>query len=188
MDTTTQKRIGQVLLALGFLAGAFITVREPSSVTWGPYAVALAATIVGAVLLRIAERSSGAEEHQVQADLATLETSLIGVLDEVRAMNADYDEGDPFAYGPRIDATCMDRLNDFVEAREALIHSYGLTEYAAVMDSFALGERSLNRAWCASADGYVDEVKRCLDRAERYFEVALAVVQENRRGKDTAAA
>jgi hypothetical protein len=34
--------------------------------------------------------------------------------------------------------------------------------YAELMDRFAAGERQINRAWSAAADGYLDEATRCL--------------------------
>jgi hypothetical protein len=57
-------------------------------------------------------------------------------------------------------------LATFVNARETMIHIHGLQAYADVMTQFAAAERSINRAWSASADGYIDEVWICLDRAK----------------------
>jgi len=42
---------------------------------------------------------------------------------------------------------------------------YGLQSYADLMSAFACGERYVNRAWSASADGYIDEVRASLDTA-----------------------
>jgi hypothetical protein len=72
----------------------------------------------------------------------------------------------------------MDDINDFVEAREAIIARYGLAKYAEMMDNFALGERALNRAWCASADGYIDELHICLERAEVRLRAARDIVKD----------
>ena len=33
------------------------------------------------------------------------------------------------------------------------------------MSEFAAGERYMNRAWSASADGYVEEAASCIDQA-----------------------
>ena len=41
---------------------------------------------------------------------------------------------------------------------------FGLAAFADVMTAFASGERSINRAWSASADGYFDEAESCLER------------------------
>jgi len=53
----------------------------------------------------------------------------------------------------------------FVNSRESMIPVYGLQEYADVMNDFAGGERYVNRAWSASADGYVDETWHCVEVA-----------------------
>ena len=41
------------------------------------------------------------------------------------------------------------------------------------MNRFAAGERSLNRVWSASTDGYIDETSAYLEKAATYFEDAL---------------
>jgi hypothetical protein len=53
---------------------------------------------------------------------------------------------------------------DFVALRPALTARLGLAGYARLMDGFAAGERQLNRAWSAAADGFEAEVVECLDR------------------------
>jgi len=53
---------------------------------------------------------------------------------------------------------------DFVAQRPALTAHLGLAGYARLMDGFAAGERQLNRAWSAAADGVEAEVVHCLDR------------------------
>jgi hypothetical protein len=37
------------------------------------------------------------------------------------------------------------------------------------MNSFAAGERYLNRVWSASADGYIDEVNTYIEKAKEQF-------------------
>ena len=65
----------------------------------------------------------------------------------------------------------------FADARESMIPAFGLASYAEVMTRFAGGERLVNRAWSASADGYLDEVVACLrdalgqlDDAKRHYD------------------
>lgn len=176
MDATTSRRLGYVLMTIGFLWGSFLTVKHAAMVEWGPYAIALILTAAGAAALRHAASQAGAHTEKVAADISTIERSLRALVDTVRAMNVDKATADPFGFPKRIDDECMDTINAFVEAREAMIHRYGLAHYATMMDSFALGERALNRAWCAAADGYVDELSACLERCQRHWEAALAAV------------
>ena len=53
----------------------------------------------------------------------------------------------------RLDGIQATHLAAFVEARPELIGRYGIAGFARIMDSFAAGERTLNRAWSAAADG-----------------------------------
>ena len=183
MNPTHGKQIGSVIMAAGFLWGSYVTVQHPQGIVWTTYGVAFAITVVGAVIIRIAQSRSGAAADKVASDMSTIETSLQNLVERVRKMNEDKEGADVFSFSKRIDDECMECINDFVEAREALIHRHGLARYAMVMDHFALGERALNRCWCASADGHVDEVARCLERAETQLGAALGVVEDAVRAK-----
>jgi hypothetical protein len=177
LDSEMLGRIGFVLMSIGFLWGAFLIVKHPGMVEWGPYGMAFVITSLGAGLIRYAKRQTGGGEEKVTGDIDTIERSLGKLVASVRQMNEDKETADPFSFCTRIDEECMEDINDFVEARQALIVRHGLAHYAAVMDSFALGERAINRTWCASADGYIDEVKRCLQLALAHWETALDVAQ-----------
>ena len=63
-------------------------------------------------------------------------------------------------------------LAKFVDARKSIIPSCGLDTYADVMNSFAAGERYLNRVWSASVDGYIDEAQTYLSHSREQFEQA----------------
>ncbi|MCA9618361.1 MAG: hypothetical protein KC731_05050 [Myxococcales bacterium] len=177
MKATRLKLYGSVALALGFLFGSYFAVEQSHAVSWTRYGIAFVVTAVGAVLLRVAQSRSGGEEHKVAADITTIGRTLDTLVTRVSAMNASKTEADVFGVSQRIDDECVDTINEFVEAREALIHRHGLELYAELMNEFARGERALNRAWCASADGYVDEVNLCLERAESHLTAARAVFQ-----------
>jgi len=59
-----------------------------------------------------------------------------------------------------------------------MIHVFGMQNYADVMSNFAAGERYINRVWSASTDGYVDEVRMYLDRANQQFRDARQHFEE----------
>lgn len=178
MNAESMKKIGFALMSVGFLAGSLFLVQHPGFVEWVPYGVSFAITALGAGMLRFSQARTSGETEKVAADMDTIQTSLDALVGKVKALNAADRSGQKlFDVCQRIDAECMDPINAFVDAREAMIAKRGLATYAEMMDSFALGERALNRAWCASADGYIDEVNLCLDRAERHLGKALAVVE-----------
>jgi hypothetical protein len=69
----------------------------------------------------------------------------------------------------RIDTGLRPDLIRFADARESMVHLFGLQTYADIMTHFAAGERYINRVWSASADGYDEEAARYLGRAEEQF-------------------
>ena len=78
----------------------------------------------------------------------------------------------------KIDELFLEDLNNFVEARESISHAYSVQAYADVMSHFAAGDRYLNRVWCASADGYVDEVNEYLEKSLEQFEDSKKKLEE----------
>ena len=59
----------------------------------------------------------------------------------------------------------------------ALIQRFGLTVFADVMTQFSSAERFVNRAWSASADGYMNEASSCIRQAKVYLEQASKVLE-----------
>lgn len=166
MSNDMYKRVGVVMLAGGFLFGAYQTVSQAQGVPWTPYAIGFVVLLIGVIFSRLGRRVGAEHSEEINQNIELVRSSLKILLDRVRTMNAEREKIDAFDFCTRIDEDCMDAINNFVEAREAVSHHFGLATYARLMDNFALGERALNRAWCASADGYIDEVYICLDRAE----------------------
>jgi len=69
---------------------------------------------------------------------------------------------------------------DFIAQRPALVDQFGLGGYARLMDRFAAGERQVNRAWSAAADGIEDEITVCLERAGRLLGEAVDCLKSER--------
>ena len=72
----------------------------------------------------------------------------------------------------RIDLKLREDLRRFADARESMVHLFGLQTYADIMSNFAAGERYINRVWSASADGYDEEAEAYLKRAAVQFDEA----------------
>lgn len=66
----------------------------------------------------------------------------------------------------RIAAVQRDDVPAVIRARAELTAKLGLAGYAQFMDLFAAGERAVNRAWSAAADGHEAEARESLARAE----------------------
>ncbi len=167
------KYLGAILLAAGFLGGAYVTVSQIDSVHWGFYSACAAAMVLGIIvshLARSADSELSGEKHE--ADIATLKVSLSDLIDKVKGFETKTADEDQLEVHRRIDLELLGDINAFVEARESMIPKLGMQRYADIMSPFANGERLINRAWSASADGYVDEVRDCIAAARVQLEKA----------------
>jgi len=167
------KLMGSIFLTAGFLAGAYVAVSQVDAVNWGYYGLCAAVMVVGMVLLRLArsaEMEQAGDKHA--EDIVVLQDSLATLIDKVRGFEAATSDEDQLTTHHRIDAELVEDINTFVEARESMIPKLGMQRYADIMSPFANGERLINRAWSASADGYVDEVRDCIVGARAQLERA----------------
>lgn len=183
---------GLILTFGSFLVCAFISVRrgdacglEWQTIEWLYYLPAFLVGVVGVVLLRSSAREAATQSHKVEADLETLHTSLERIRTTIARLSAARGTTDVYDVHKAIDRALVDDLGAFVEARESLIPIYGLQPYAFVMNEFALGERLVNRTWCASADGYADEVWACIDGAALRFDNAAKLLEQYRQQRVT---
>ncbi len=172
------KGLGFVLVAVGFLGGALASVVDEAVVYWAWFAAAVAVGGVGLAIIRMSHREHVRSTERIVFNMQTIEESLRRIAENMTRLNADKDTIDPYDVRHRIEELFTDDLNSFVEARESIAHSYGLSAYAEVMNCFAAGERYLNRVWSASADGYIDEINDYLDRAREQFAASLDKVRD----------
>lgn len=166
------RRLGLLLITIGFFGAAFFAVRRADSaglewrtIEWNYYLSFFVAGALGVVLLRTSVRGAKTHAHKLDADLQTMKQSIASLVTKLRNLRNGRDQIGVYEVHDRIDAELVEDLARFVDARESLIALYGLQSYADLMNEFAGCERNINRAWCASADGYVDEVWTCLDHA-----------------------
>ncbi len=179
------KMAGLLLLTAGFLAGAYVAVlHRTNEVDWQLFVPAIVVAAVGVTLARLSAQRAARSEDRLSGNVRLLEESLENVVARMGELCEKKDRLDVYRVHEQIDALFPQSLNAFVEARESLIHVYGLQAYADVMNPFAAGERYLNRVWSCSVDGYVDELNEYLDRSQEQFSVALATLRElaQRRG------
>lgn len=170
------KRLGQLLIAIGFLEGALVSVLDETAVPWSYLALGLALGVVGVILINVAERRTAREIRETGAGITEIEAALGQVVQAAMSLDAEKDEIHPYDVRLEIDRRFPVPISEFVEARDAIAHVYGLQAYADVMSHFAAGERYLNRVWSCSADGYVDEIKAYLPRVHEEFNEALQML------------
>jgi hypothetical protein len=176
------KYLGYLLIVVGFLWGAFLTVERPEGVNSGLYLTALAIGVVGVITARLAVRAEARDETLLQANIATIESSLAAISEDAERLDIEKESINVYDLRHVIDQTFPEHISAFVEARESIAHSYGLKAYAEVMNRFATGERYLNRVWSASTDGYQPEAWEYISRCRAQFEDALETFRGIRSG------
>ncbi len=174
MGTIGAKRIGMILVTVGFLAAAWVGVQDAEAIAWGRFVIASGLGVLGVVLARQGARAEAEHADTVATNIETIERSLANLADQVARLNREQETTWVYDVHGRIDELLLDDIRAFVEARETIAVRWGLQAYADVMSHFAAGERYVNRVWSASADGYVDEVAEYLQRAEEQFAATLA--------------
>lgn len=165
-------KLGFSLITAGFLVGSYYAVLREDGVPWGYWAVGLAVGVAGVALARFGAKQSATSADRLTGNLSVIQGSLAKLVTEAEALHGELPSMNVYEVRHRIDQRFMVELNSFVEARESIRHRYGVQAYADVMTDFATGERTLNRAWSASTDGYVDEVARSVIKAETHFRQA----------------
>lgn len=160
------KQIGYACLVIGFLIGAFFATRDVDRVAWGSFIPCAGVMFIGLVLVRASTAAAKNDEKAHSGGIDALERSVGNLVASISEMRANQDSIDVYEVHGRIDSDLMKDIDTFVEARESMIARYGLQQFADIMSAFANGERNLNRAWSASADGYIDEVWASIQRAE----------------------
>jgi len=169
------KTLSLIVIMASFLAGAFITVLDPTQVNWSWFIPVLGLGLVGLYTYSKANHGEAKASLRLSGDLQTLETSLANILANLEKLNADSYDLPVYEARFEIDRLLREDLNNFANARESMKHIFGLQNYADVMSAFAAGERYINRVWSASTDGYVDEVRNYLERATQQFREATAL-------------
>ena len=166
------KIAGYLLMAGGFLAGAYFAVLDVDTVPVGSYLPALVVGVVGVGIARMASHKESRDEEVVSANIEAIEAALGKIVEDARAFDRDKESIDVYELRHHIDRTFPDDLDTFVQARQSIVHAFGLQAYADVMNPFAAGERYLNRVWSASTDGYVDEAHAYIAKAAEQFQEA----------------
>ena len=162
------KGLGYLLLCGGFIIAAYATALDVENVSWPLFAAAAIAAVAGVIAIKRHARSISQSEAVLENNRAELRESIDNVVKDLREIVSS---------GSLRGAALRDRIDDklrpdlvrFADARESMVHLFGLQTYADIMTHFAAGERYVNRVWSSSADGYDVEAARYLGKAEEQF-------------------
>lgn len=172
--------IGQVLLWIGFLGAALTTVsnlevkEEPwSSISWWRYAGWMLLGWSGVAVLRVgrASRQSHPEEAGMELESVVAKLQQCSVaMDQNLAASIDSLTCEKVL--DIIDRQLAPMLIEFADQSKCIAEGLGTGPFSQIMSEFASGERYMNRAWSAAADGYVDEVTRSVRIANDFLKAA----------------
>lgn len=166
------KTFALILIVVSFLVGAFLSSLDPQTVNWAFMAPTLGVGLAGLWLHRKAAHGEIHTGQRLVGSIQLLGSSLDNIRRNLDAICARGDELPVYEARFEIDRLFREDLTCFADARESMIHVFGMQNYADVMSNFAAGERYINRVWSASTDGYVDEVRSYLERARAQFSEA----------------
>lgn len=136
-------------------------------IPWPAYSVAAFVCLVGVILLHKTRLESTEKSEVSAANLNEIKNALARAIGNTKALAAESPKIAPSKIVAQIDDEIAVDLRVFAEGRNSMTTEYGLTVFANVMSPFAAGERAINRAWSAAADGYVDEATDCLNRGHQ---------------------
>lgn len=172
------KRLGFILITVGFLAASYAAVLHETEVQWWLFVPMVLVAVAGVALARTGSRRLAFHADTVASNIDDIDRSLKALAGNVAMLNRDKEKIPTHDMRHKIDELLTDDLNTFVDARETIANKYGLNEYADIMSHFAAGERYINRVWSCSADGYIDEVNIFIARAEEQFADTLSRFQK----------
>jgi len=165
------KNLGYFLVAAGFLGGAFATSLDVQNVDWILFTGTAGAAFVGLIIYKRQLSTLARSEEVLEVNRVELRESIANVVNDLNdIIEGELTQG--AVLRDRIDLKIREDLRRFADARESMVHLFGLQTYADIMSNFAAGERYINRVWSASADGYDGEANTYLKKAAVQFDEA----------------
>ena len=141
-------------------------------IPWTWYLGSISVCIVGIGFLKAGKSTEGRKSEMTVANLEEIKISLDRLINNSIQLAGATESLAPSQIAAQIDDELAEVMRIFTKGRNSITSEFGLDVFADVMTQFASGERSMNRAWSASADGYIDEAASCIDRAIEMFREA----------------
>jgi len=136
--------LGYLLLSAGFIVAAYATALDVENVGWPLFAAAVLGAVAGVFMIKRHARSIAQSEEVLENNRTELRESIDNVVKDLREIVSSGSLRGS-ALRDRIDTTLRPDLTRFVDARESMVHLFGLQAYADIMSHFAAGERYINR-------------------------------------------
>lgn len=171
------KGLGYSLLSAGFIVAAYATALDVEQVNWMLFGTAAIAAVAGVFMIKRHAKSIAQSAEVLESNRNELRESIDNVVKDLREIVSNGSLRGA-ALRDRIDTKLRPDLIRFVDARDSMVHLFGLQTYADIMSHFAAGERYINRVWSSSADGYDAEAASYLGKAGEQFADAQRQLNE----------
>ena len=173
------KTLAALLTILGVIVAVCAAAKLPEEgdrfpTTTTASLVAVLVGTVGIILWRIADRQAPLGEGTEQDESRNPLLLLAQLQQPMQQLCQDAPALDSQALRQRLDQIVDRYVLPFSAARNTVIHRLGIQRGAELLIEFALGERLLNRAWSAAADGHLPEAVASLQEARDAFAVLRA--------------
>ncbi|MEL7499169.1 MAG: hypothetical protein AAFN77_16295 [Planctomycetota bacterium] len=149
-----------------------------NQIPWIWYGVSAAVCLAGVVVIQSNKQADKETADRSLNSIEDLKQNLRDAITHLDSVHKELETLPPSKVVIRIDSSISPFLNEFAEHRDRISSDYGLAVFADIMSDFAAGERAVNRAWSAAADGYFDEVDVCLTRADEMLGNALKQLEQ----------
>ncbi len=174
------KLFAALVTSLGLIVAVCAAAKLPDEgrrfpTTTGVALAALFVASAGLIAWRIADRQSQADDAAAGDDIAAADEVrnpllLVEQLQlPLQQLCDDASSLDNVALRDRVDQIIDQYVLPFSTARQVILHKLGIRRGAELMIEFALGERLLNRAWSAAADGHLPEAVASLEEVREAF-------------------
>lgn len=155
-----------------------VSVRSSwSTINWPWYLISAAICIAGICFLRVGKKTSAGSGEKTEANLKQIKAHLADLVVNTENLNSAIADYSPRQILNYIEEKLLDDFRGFADGRDSITAEHGLEVFANVMTQFAAGERAINRAWSASADGYIEEAKACVQHGLMMLNTARKLLE-----------
>ncbi len=140
--------------------------------------ISLCSMIIGILLKRLVTKTSALTSLTQEGNKKIIHDAINNLSDRIKQIEQNLSTYNLDTLHEQLEESISGPLSDFVDNRQYLADTFGISGYAAVMTPFAQGERYLNRAWSASADGYLDEAIHFLRQSVSPIQETQHILQQ----------
>jgi hypothetical protein len=165
------KKLAFVLIILSLILSSVFSIQDTTLVEWNYFIPSIFIGIIGIFILKRKAKLYKNDFEKQKTSIDDLKNSLNNIINNFSKI--EFNEYTINNLNNILDDLFLNDINIFINSRNVIKHRFGILEYSKIMSHFAAAERLLNRAWSASIDSYIDEVRKSLASSNSEFKLAL---------------